>query len=138
MFNYRPMEPGDAKFVLNAWKQSWRVSPWAGVVRNDEYYDSIHATIEGLALRGMTIEVATSESGRIVAFCASEVLKDGSCCIHYLYAKDPYLATNVGRKLIERAPGTRPGFYTFRYRQVAEACPREDGWRHAPEIARRK
>lgn len=137
-FVYRPMEPGDSKFVLNSWKNSWRVCPYAGTVRNDEYYATIQSTIEGLALRGMKIEVATSESGRLIGFCASEVLQDGACCIHYLYVKDPYLATGVGRKLVERAPGTRPGFFTHRYRQVEDACPRTERWRWTPEIARRR
>ena len=56
--------------------------------------------------------------------------------VHYCYVKDPYLPLGIGETLVDRVPGKKPGFYTFRYRQVVEACGKN--WRHAPEIARRK
>jgi len=136
-FTIRPAEAGDIKFIMSSWKQSWRVSPWAGCVRNDEYFDSISSTIEGLIARGATLQVACPESSpdRIAGWICSEQLPDGLCCVHYLYVKDPFLGMKIGDSLVEAASGKKPGLYTFRFRQVAEAC---QGWRHAPEVARRK
>lgn len=130
----------DIKFIMSSWKQSWRVSPWAGVIRNDEYFDVIQSTIDGLIARGATLQVACLESRpeRILGWICSEVLPDGVCCIHYIYVKDPYLNQGIGEKLVEAAQGRKPGFYTFRYKQVSEACRSSEGWRHVPEIARRK
>lgn len=136
----RPATRKDMDFVMSSWKKSWRTSPWAGCIRNDEYYSSIASTIEGLVLRGAAFYIACLDSrpDRILGWVCSEQLSAGEACIHYLYVKDPYIKWPIGKKLIEHVPGKKPGFYTFRYRQVAEACHYEQGWRHAPEIARRR
>jgi len=133
----RPAKPEDVKFIMSSWKQSWRVCPWAGCIRNDRFYDDIRATIEGLLGRGATLTVAciSEQPDAILGWLCSEVLPDGTCAVHYTYTKDPYLRMGIGAKLVEAAPGTKPGLYTFRFRQVTEACP---GWRHAPEVARRR
>jgi hypothetical protein len=122
---------------MSSWKRSWRVSPWAGVIRNDEYYESIRSTIDGLIARGAELTVAcyVEAQDRILGWICSEVLQDGLCCIHYIYVKDPYLGLNIGETLVKQASGRKPGLYTFRYRQVTDACK---GWKHAPEVARRK
>lgn len=135
----RPAEPGDMKFVLSSWKRTWRVCPWAGVIRNDQFFASISDTIEGLILRGARIWVATPEgqSGVILGWLCCEVAKSGEAIIHYVYVKDPYLGAGIETKLYEAADGTKPGFYTFRYRQVVDLCGPK-GFRHAPEIARRR
>ncbi len=133
----RPVMREDINFIMSSWKRSWRVSPWAGVIRNDQYYDVMRDTIEGLVVRGATFQVAVlaSRPDRILGWSCEERLPDGLCCIHYIYVKDPYLRMGIGEKLVESAAGTKPGLYTFRTRQVAEAC---QGWRHAPEVARRR
>ncbi len=130
----------DVGFIMSSWKRSWRVSPWAGCIRNDEYFASISSTIEGLIARGATLQVAclAGNEGRILGWCCSEVLADGTCAINYIYVKDPYLRLGIGDKLVNAAKGTKPGLYTFRFHQVAEACPFSEGWRHSPEVARRK
>ena len=133
----RPIAEADVSFIMSSWKRSWRVSPWAGVIRNDQYYDVMRSTIEGLIARGAEFRVACLEThpDRILGWCCYEQLPDGLCCIHYVYVKDPYLRMGIGEKLVDSAAGTKPGLYTFRTRQVTEACP---GWRHAAEVARRK
>lgn len=133
----RPAQPDDIPFILNTWKQSWRVSPWAGVIRNDEYFDSIQSTIDGLIARGASLLVATAH-GRILGWLCYEQLPDGLCCVHYVYIKDFVLKSNIAEKLLGEAQGRKPGLYTFRYKQVAALCSGRDGWRHAPEVARRK
>jgi GNAT superfamily N-acetyltransferase len=133
----RPAEAADINFVMSTWKRSWRSSPWAGCVRNDEYYASIGSTIEGLVARGAKILVAVS-GDRLMGWVCYEVLSDGTCAIHYLYVKDPFIRLGIGDQLVAAAEGTKPGLYTFRYHQVSECCPHNQGWHHAPEVARRK
>jgi hypothetical protein len=130
----RPAKPEDINFVMSSWKRTWRTSPWAGTVRNDEYFASINSTIEGLIIRGAQILVAELNN-RLLGFICYEVLAESECCVHYLFVKDPFIRFNIAGELLNAAPGTKPGFYTHRYHQVAEVCT---GWRHAPEIARRK
>jgi len=138
----RAASADDVNFIMSSWKRSWRESPWAGCIRNDEYYESIRSTIEGLVARGAEFLVAVPASGpdisRIMGWVCSEALSDGVCAIHYLYVKDPFLRLGIGEQLVSAAKGTKPGFYTFRYHQVAEACKHSEGWRHRPEIARRR
>lgn len=133
----RDVEVEDINFIMSSWKKSWRTSPWAGVIRNDQYYTVMRDTIDGLVGRGAEFKVAclASRPERILGWCCSERLPDGLCCIHYVYVKDPYLRMGIGEQLVNDAAGTKPGLYTFRTRQVAEACT---GWRHAPEVARRR
>lgn len=135
---FRPAQAEDVKFIMSSWKQSWRVSPWAGTVRNDEFFKTCRSTIEGLVLRGAEFKIAHSEKypARILGWVCYEVMPQGECCLHYLYVKDPYISLNIGAALVNECPGTKPGFYTHRYRQVTDSIG--EGWRHAPEIARRK
>jgi len=133
---YRGAEPDDMKFILSSWKNSWRTCPWAGTVRNDEFHAVTTSTIEGLIARGAAFQVAVhTGTGRILGWICHEVLSRGEACVHYLYVKDFALRFGIGERLVEQVPGSKPGYYTHRYRQVVEACP---GWRHAAEIARRK
>lgn len=132
-----PSGPDDAAFILANWKRTWRECPWAGCVRNDEIYRQVELTVEGLVLRGAEFLMARGPGGRALGFVCHETLRDGLACVHYLYVKDPYRGANVGAQLVEAVPGRKPGLYTHRYRQVVEALP-GPGWRHAPEVARRK
>lgn len=134
MANIRPAIPEDFAFVMDSWLNSWRKSPWAGTIRNDEYFKVQRSTIEGLIGRGAEVLVATSESGRILGWVCYEVVSDRAA-IHYLYVKDAFIPLGIGALLVDRIPGTKPGFYSHRYRQVIDLCR---GWTHAPEIARRK
>lgn len=129
--------PEDIPFILNSWKQSWRTSPWAGCLRNDEYFDATQSTIDGLIARGAQLLVATL-GGRILGWLCYELLPDGLCCIHYVYVKDFVLKTGIEQDLLAEAKGRKPGLYTHRYQQVANLCRGADGWAHRPEVARRK
>lgn len=135
----RPVTPDDMRFVLSSWKRTWRVSPWAGVVRNDQYFDSIAAVIEGLIMRGAKILVACPEDRptAILGWLCSETVKSGETVVHYCYTKDPYLGLQINEKLLATSEGTKPGLYSFRYRQVADLCIPQ-GYKHAPETARRR
>lgn len=133
---YRAAQPDDMKFILSSWKNSWRTCPWAGTIRNDQFFAVTTATIEGLVARGASFLVAAhTGTDRILGWVCFEVLSRGEACVHFLYVKDFALKFGIGERLVEQIPGQKPGFFTHRTRQVTEACP---GWRHAPEIARRK
>jgi len=133
---FRSAVQDDMRFIMDSWLRSWRESPWAGCIRNDLYFATQRATIEGLIARSAEFIVAYLEErpDHILGWGCFEMTGD-SCVVHYLYTKDPYLGHGINKSLVERASGSKPGFYTHRYRQVIDTCP---DYRHAPEIARRK
>jgi hypothetical protein len=133
---YRKARPDDIRFVFDSWLRSWRKSPWAGVIPNNVYFPLTRSVIEQLIARGAEIEVAclAADPECILGWICHEQTGPNAV-VHYLYVKDPYLGLGIDEALIDRIPGNKPGFYTFRYRQVAAAC---QGWTHAAEIARRK
>jgi hypothetical protein len=138
---YRAATPADVPFILDSWMKSWRKSPWAGTLPNNRFFAITRESIEQLIARGSTFEVASSHTkpDHILGWICHELTTDSEprTVIHYLYVKDPYLKSNIARTLVDRAPGRQPGYYTHRYRQVQDNCSYEEGWRHAPEIARR-
>lgn len=131
----RTAKKEDVNFLLDSWLKSWRKSKFAGVIGNDNYYDTTRRVIENLVRRGAKFRVACLESDEdcILGWINYEVLKDGNCCVHYIYIKDPYLKMGVADKLVAEVPET--GFYTFRFNQVVEFLP---SYKWVPEIARRK
>lgn len=137
---FRKAVPEDVPFIMNSWLNSWKKSPWAGVLRNNHYYDQTRGVIEELIGRGATFEVAcrASKPDRICGWICSEQTPAGEAVVHYCYTKEPFLPFGVNEMLVARCAGSKPGFYTFRYRQVSDVCKHAEGWRHAPEIARRK
>lgn len=141
---YRGARADDIRFIFDSWLRSWRKSPWAGVIPNNLYFPLTRGTIEQLVARGATFTVAclAADPERILGWICHEQ-SGPEAVVHYLYVKDPYLSLGIGDALIARIPGNKPGFYTFRYRQVVDACQPartkdREGWVHAPEIARRK
>lgn len=138
---YRDARPDDISFIFDSWLRSWRNSPWAGIIPNNLYFALTRNVIEQLVARGAKLEVAclAADPDRILGWCCSEQTGEDAV-IHYCYTKDPYLNLGINESLVARASGKKPGFYTFRYRQVVDACQPQgkDGWHHTPEIARRK
>jgi len=134
---FRAAVPGDFKFIFDSWLRSWRKSPWAGVIPNNVYYPLTRGVIEQLVGRGAEFIIACSPKNpdAILGWLCYE-LAGPDAVVHYAYVKDPFLPFGIGKQLVDRIPGNKPGFYTFRYRQVLDACGK--GWKHAPEIARRK
>lgn len=139
---YRRATNEDISFIFDSWMRSWRKSPWAGVIPNNLYFPMTRSSIEQLVARGAEFEVAclAADPERILGWICHEKQLGPEAVIHYVYVKDPYLGLGIGEALVERAPGKKPGFYTYRYRQVVDACQPQgkDGWHHVPEIARRK
>jgi len=138
---FRRATVDDTAFIMDSWLNSWRKSPWAGVILNNDYYKTTRSVIEHLVLRGANFEVACHDKDpeRILGWICTESTNEQEplCIVHCVYAKDAYLKLKVGAALLARAPGRHPGIYTFRTRQVEAVC-RPAGFRHAPEAARRK
>lgn len=129
-YQIRPLQPEDVAFVFDNWLKTWRVSPYAGVIRNHSYFTETRALIEDLFARGMKVLVA--DSGRsLLGFVAYE--KKDRTIIHYAWTKAPYLNTRVLTHLIAATDGEKPGFFTFFNRHLDRS-----GWTWTPEIARRK
>lgn len=130
-YTIRPWVPEDAKFVMDNWLNSWRTNRYAGVIRNCDYYNATRTLIEDLISRGATVLVA--DHGRtLLGFACGEV-KDGMTVHHYTFQKDLYASKvpDLRSVLLDALPGDKPGWFTF-YQ------PHPPGWRHAPEMARRK
>lgn len=136
---FRAPRSDDISFIFDSWLRSWRKSGWAGVIPNNVYFPLTRSVIEQLVGRGAEFLVAclANNPDHILGWICHE-LSGPDAVVHYLYVKDPYLSLGIGDALVQKIPGKKPGFFTFRYRQVSEACSIEEGWRHAPEIARRK
>lgn len=134
---FRQARTDDFRFIFDSWLRSWRDSPWAGVIPNNVYFPLTRSVIEQLVARGAEFDVAchAEDPDVILGWCCHEMVGPDAV-VHYIYVKDPYLPFGLGRQFVDRVPGNQPGFYTFRYRQVVDALPK--GWRHVPEIARRK
>ncbi len=135
--DFRSATTSDVPFLLDSWMKSWRTTKWAGCIRNDMYYEVQRSTIEGLIARGAEFIIACSAKNpdNILGWICHEPGQQATV-IHYLYVKDPYVRLDIQRQLLDRVPGSKPGFYTHAYRQVQEVCGK--GWRHCPEIARRR
>jgi hypothetical protein len=87
--------------------------------------------IEDLIARGAQIHVA--DAGQtLMGFVCFEV-KDDEAVTHYIYTKDPFIRTSVEDRLLDSVPGRKPGRFTFHNVRLQRA-----GWRHCPEMARRK
>lgn len=133
--DFRKWVAADVPFVMDTWSKGWRVSPWAGTIPNNRFHEIIRETIAGLLARGAVIEVACArhDPDKILGFICTEKLADGVAC-HWLYVKDPFRRMGLGAELIGRNAPQGNRFYTHRTRDSAYFA----GWRHAPEIARRK
>lgn len=134
----RPIEPGDVKFVLSTWTEAWKKSPWAGCIPNHRARAWITESIEDLVKNGAQISVACDDTvpAAIIGFaCHGPATLDGKAVLHFLYVKELLRPLGVQNALMDAVAGERPGFYTYRTRQTAEAA---EGWAHVPEIARRK
>lgn len=133
---FRPVAPDELSFVLDSWLKSYRGSPWAGVLRNNRYFEETRGTIEDLLARGAKLNACVvEETQRIVGFICNES-KDLQACIHYVYVKDPYRRLGVAKELVRQATeGSRFVFYTFRTRASKFILP---GAVYAAEIARRE
>lgn len=131
----RPIKPNseELNFIYDSWLNSWRTSKWAGVVPNHLYYDTQRALISGLLERGATLRVVTFASApdMILGWVCYEY-KDGATILHYIYSRDPYLAPDLTRFLMDTTIGP-VGLLT--HQQGNKALRK---WKHCPEIARRK
>ena len=133
---FREPNASDVPFLFDSWLRSWRKSPWAGCIPNNLFFPLTRSSIEQLVGRGakFTIACLAADPEKILGWCCHE-LSGEDAVVHYGYCKDCYLGLGILEALVAQIPGNKPGYYTHRYRQVSEACP---GWRHTPEIARRK
>lgn len=159
MIETRDAQPADVAFVMANWLRTWRTSPWAGCIANDEYHDVTRRAIEQLIARGAKIRVAevpgsavvtgvdraqgqvdiAVRPARLAAFLCHEVTADGRTVAHAGFSKDPYLGLRPLERLAAEMPGSPPVLVTFRTPALTRALDSAGlPWRHAPEVARRR
>lgn len=129
-YTIRPFVAADLDLLYDSWLNSWRTSPWAGVIPNNLYYPTQRELIDQLIARGAVIHVA--DEGRTLLGWACCEVKDDVCVLHYTWTKDIYLGRGVEDQLLESLPGRKPGFITHMIPRLAKAK-----WKHVPAIARR-
>lgn len=139
---FRSAKPEDLPFLFDSWMNSWRKCPWAGCIPNNLFFPLQRSAIEQLIGRGATFEIAcrAADENHILGWICKETSKEAipKCIVHYIYTREAYLPFGIGEELVKRCEGEKPGYYTYRYRQVSDTCDFRKGWRHIPEIARRK
>ena len=138
---FRDPVPADVPFILDSWIRSFRESPWAGCVPNNQFYDVTRSAIEGLLERGAKLVVACSrvDSDQILGWACTEKVRGGDAA-HFVYVKDPYRRRGLATELLNHGTANPQAqdrkFYTFRTRCASYFS--RHGWVHEPAIARRK
>lgn len=144
------------KFVKDSWANSFRKSPWAGVIPNHLYDQVSRETIRSILDRGALVLVAVTPIAgreeefpavrRVMGYSVSEPDKN---VLHWLYVKAGpaglgYRGLGIGRALLEETTkmftdGPRPWTYTFRTRASQKFLANSlREWRWDPVPARVK
>src|SRR5574338_1039205 len=139
--------PDEFRIIFDAWGNSFRKSPWAGCVPNHLWDQVSRETARTIMDRGAQVLVAvTPIFGREDEFPAVRrvmgysVAEPGRNVLHWLYVKNDYRGTGVGRALLEAAThdftdGPQPWTYTHRTRaseKFLRAAARPFRWDPVP------
>jgi GNAT superfamily N-acetyltransferase len=139
-------QPLEWRLVFDAWANSFRRSPWAGCIPNHLYDEVSRAVAEGIVDRGARVLVAVTpiferenefpEVRRVMGYSVSEPDRK---ILHWLYVKDDFRGTGVGRALLKETCPEGQWSYTFRTR-ASERFLNKHGRRffHDPVPARTK
>lgn len=131
------------KLVYDAWGQSYRKSPWAGTVPNHLWDQVSRETARSILERGAVVRVAvTPIAGREAEFPAVRrvmgfaVSEPGRNVLHYLYVKELFRGTGVGKALLfdathDFADG-QPFVYTHRTRASSKFLGADWKWDPIP------
>ncbi len=133
----RPMVPGDIDRILREWLNSFRNSPWAGVVPNNLYKRVMSETVRQLLARGARVDVAcyADKPEMIVGFSCTE-LTPRDKILHYVFVRSYYRNNGIARALLDQAGLSRGGPFVYTFRTPdSRHFP---GGRHMPELARRR
>jgi hypothetical protein len=121
--------------VFDAWANSFRKSPWAGVVPNHLWPQTSRAMINDILARGARVLVAAVplETGRRVAgYSVSEPDKN---VLHWLFVKQDFRlpGLQLGTQLLnETCPGNEPWTYTCRTKASTRFLGPRFGWDPVP------
>lgn len=137
----------ELKLVYDAWGQSYRKSPWAGTVPNHLWDQVSRETARSILDRGALVLVAVTPIAdheelfpavrRVMGFVVCE---PSSSVLHFLYVKEMYRGSGVGKALLAAAtadfsPNQEP---TYTHRTRASSGFLGNKWRWDPIPARVK
>lgn len=103
------------------------------MVPNHLYYDVQRSTIAGLLGRGALVRVA--HFGNLPDLIQGWICFEeqaGRPILHYIYSRDPYILPTISEHFKNSVLGNK-GLVTH-----MQVNPAFKGWKHCPEIARRK
>lgn len=134
---YTP-DSDDEKFVYDYWLKSFRDSPWAGNIPNNQYAAVMSDGIRQLLARGAKLHLAvnTDNSDQFLGFICHEQTARGDRVLHYVCVKDILRGNGIAKALLAQA-GIDPKkrfYYTYRTKLFAKAFPMGS---HEPSIQRR-
>jgi GNAT superfamily N-acetyltransferase len=133
---FRSMYRADYNFVLSSWAHSFKGSPWAGVVPNNDWHASMKNIIDQLQTRGSEVVMAVADDDRdqIMGYVCYEKSLAGIPVIHYIFVKDDFRREGLGTALLG-VTGNGSLIYTFR---TEDSQYLNKMGTHVPAIARRK
>lgn len=138
---FRPPLEQDTNFILSSWAESFRRSPWSGVLPDKAFYDAHRAHLRSILSRPSTSILCCVAEGE-------EPPNDmfGWGCwegktLHYIYVKHLYRKMGVGRAILSRTgldPKSEVVTYTFKTRAAVDYTRSHNAerWRFDPRDAR--
>lgn len=139
--DFRPPTPTDENFILSSWLESYRRSPWSGVLPDTAFYDSHRTHLQSIVSRPATSILccyAPSEAPPNDLF--GWVCWEGGT-LHYIYIKHLYRKMGVAKALLARTgldPAKVVTTYTFKTRAAVDYTRKHNGqrWKFDPKAAR--
>lgn len=97
---FRPCEPTDYNFILNAWMRSYRDSQ--RTMKNEVYFPGQQNLISELAKRRQLVIGCDGDTPEWIAgFICGIPLEDGRLVVDYIYVKHAYRSRGIGRGLLQ-------------------------------------
>jgi GNAT superfamily N-acetyltransferase len=97
---FRPCEPADYNFILNAWMRSFRDS--MRTMCNETYYAGQQNLISELAKRRQLVIGCDGDTPEWIAgFICGVPLEDNRLVVDYVYVKHAYRGRGIGRGLLQ-------------------------------------
>lgn len=134
---FRSMSREDYNFVLSSWAHSFKGSPWAGMVPNNEWHPMMKKCIDQLLSRGARVVLAVADDDRdqILGYICYEKSVCGMPVVHYVFVKDDFRKEHgLGKALLGV---TGDGSFIYTYRTLDMQYLDKMGT-HVPAIGRRK
>ena len=135
---FREFDPEtDYNCVLSDWAKSFKTSPHAGPVPNNEWHNIMKSVLDGVLDRGALIVMLVSDedSDHILGWVCYEKAASGVSVVHYVFVKEGLRELHGYGKALLGVAAT--GFFVYTCKTPLGRFL-EAGGDHVPAILRRK